>query len=373
MSFANFEFPNTNFYNSDLRELISMYKKLVEDYDSIKTMIEEAVRDYDSLIADNKEIHQRMEAIETAMSQLEKKIIAEVNATVDSKVGSAVEYLENENQKLVSEVATYVANINMQINGLTKYVNNAINSIEKKLADTTSVLKTYSDSGDKKIVEYIDEETARIEQQIKDIKIYQGEIIDPVDEQQKSVQETVNNMFYNLKSWALRAVDFSRVGITAEEYDKIGISAWSYDFLAKWYVREKRNVVEQVMKIVNGLNDRIDYVIDLVDSRTKAYSPVSGRFVQLRDLCYELAQLMRGEALEAVEYDSIEITAEEYDDKEISAYVYDWFGRLVLTLGDFAITASDYDSLQLTALEYDMIGMTAIVYDYQAYRVLHSY
>ena len=373
MSFANFEFPNTNFYNSDLRELIAMYKKLVEDYESIKTMVDECVSGYDILVADNKEIRQRMTAIETAMSQLEKNIIAEVNATVDAKVGSAVEYLENENQKLVSEVATYVANINMQINELTKYVNNSINGFEKKLADTTGVLKTYSDSGDKKVVEYVDEETEKIEQQIKDIKIYQGEIIDPVDEQQKSIQDTANNMFYNLKSWALRAVDFSRVGITAEEYDKIGISAWSYDFLAKWYVREKKNIVEQVMKIVNGLNDRIDYVIDLVDSRTKAYSPLSGRFVQLRDLCYELAQLIRGEALEAVEYDSIGITAEDYDGKEITAYVYDWFGRLVLTLGDFAITASDYDSLQLTALEYDMIGMTAIVYDYQAYRVLHSY
>lgn len=373
MSFANFEFPNTNFYNSDLRELISMYKKLVEDYDNIKAMIEESVRDYDSLIADNKEIHKRMEAIESAMSQLEKKIIAEVNATVDSKLGSTIEYLEDENQKLVKEVATYVANINMEISGLRKYVNKVINNMDKKLADTTGVLKTYSDSGDKKVLEYIDTETDRIEQQIKDIKIYQGEIVDPVDEVQKSVQDTVNDMFYNLKSWALRAVDFSRVGITAEEYDKIGISAWSYDFLAKWYVREKRKVLEQAIKLVNGLNDRIDYVIDLVDSRTKAYSPVSGRFVQLRDLCYELAQLMRGEALEAVEYDSIGITAEEYDDKEITAYVYDWFGRLVLTLGDFAITASDYDSLQLTALEYDMIGMTAIVYDYQAYRVLHSY
>ena len=54
-------------------------------------------------------------------------------------------------------------------------------------------------------------------------------------------------------------------------------------------------------------------------------------------------------------------------------YVYDWFGRLVLTSGDYSITAGDYDSLQLTAMDYDMIGMTAIVYDYQAYRVLHSY
>ena len=373
MSFANFEFPNTNFYNSDLRELISMYKKLVEDYDSIKAMIEESVRDYESLISDNKEIHQQMNSIETKMSQLEKTIITEVNAVVDSKVGSAVKYLEEENQKLFQEVATYVANINMDISGLRTYIDKVINNMDNKLVNTTDVLKTYSDSGDKKVLEYVNAETDRIEQQIKDIKIYQGEIVDPVDEEQKSIQDTVNNMFYNLKSWALRAVDFSRVGITAEEYDKIGISAWSYDFLAKWYVREKRNVVEQVMKIVNGLNDRIDYVIDLVDSRTKAYSPVSGRFVQLRDLCYELAQLMRGEALEAVEYDSIEITAEEYDNKEISAYVYDWFGRLVLILGDFAITASDYDSLQLTALEYDMIGMTAIIYDYQAYRVLHSY
>ena len=168
------------------------------------------------------------------------------------------------------------------------YVDKAINGIDKKLANTTGVLKTYSDSGDKKVLEYVNEETDRIEQQIKDIKIYQGEIIDPVDEEQKSIQDTVNNMFYNLKSWALRAVDFSRVGITAEEYDKIGISAWSYDFLAKWYVREKRKVLEQTMKLVNGLNDRIDYVIDLVDSQTKANSPISRRFIKLKDIEYEI-------------------------------------------------------------------------------------
>ena len=77
--------------------------------------------------------------------------------------------------------------------------------------------------------------------------------------------------------------------------------------------------------------------------------------------------------VEAVKYDAIGITAEQYDGKEITAYVYDWFGRLVLTSGDYSITAGDYDSLQLTAMDYDMIGMTAIVYDYQAYRVLHSY
>ena len=43
MSFSNFEFPNTNFYDSDLRELISMYKKLVKDYNSIKAEIDQAV------------------------------------------------------------------------------------------------------------------------------------------------------------------------------------------------------------------------------------------------------------------------------------------------------------------------------------------
>ena len=168
MSFANFEFPNTNFYNSDLRELISMYKKLVEDYDSIKTMIEESVRDYDSLIMDNKEIHQRMEAIETAMRQLEKKIIAEVNATVDAKVGSAVEYLKDENQKLIAEVTNYVNIINSEMAKLTEYVNNSINNIQLKLTSTTSVLKKYSDVGDNELRKYVDSENERIEQQIKD-------------------------------------------------------------------------------------------------------------------------------------------------------------------------------------------------------------
>ena len=373
MSFANFEFPNTNFYNSDLRELIAMYKKLSAEYESIKEMVENCVNGYDELVADNKLIHTQMNKIESTMAQLESSIIAEVTRTVDNKVNSAVELLRKENQEILVEFNNYVSKLNTEISQLRTYVNKQVNKMEKDLTNTSKQLRTYSDNGDNNLYVYIDAETKRIEQEIKDIKIYQGEVIDPVDEEQKSIQSTLNDMFYNLKSWALRAKDYSRVEITAEEYDRLGISAWSYDFLAKWYVREKRNVLTQMIKIVNGLNDRIDYVLEVIDSRTKAYSPVSGRFVQLRDLCYELAQLMRGEALEAVEYDSIGITADEYDGKEITAYVYDWFGRLVLTLGDFAITASDYDTLQLTALEYDMIGMTAIVYDYQAYIVLHSY
>ena len=372
MSFANFEFPNTNFYNSDLRELIAMYKKLSAEYDSIKEMIETSIQDYESLIADNKEIHQRMTSIETKMSQLEKTIITEVNAVVDSKVGSAVEYLEEENHKLVQEVESYVKNINSEISQLTEYVNNSINNMQLKLSSTTTILKRYSDSGDNELRKYVDSENDRIEQQIKDIKIYQGEVVDPVDEEQKSVQDTLDNMFYNLKSWALRAVDFSKIGITAGEYDKIGISAWSYDFLAKWYVREKRKVLEQAMKLVNGLNDRIDYVIDYIDSRTRAYSPVSGRVIQLKDLCYELAQLMRGQALEAIEYDTIDLTAEEYDNEELTTYIYDWFGNLYLKTDNYSITALDYDTLGIGAMEYDFLGMPAVVYDLNAKLVLYS-
>ena len=373
MSFANFEFPNTNFYNSDLRELIAMYKKLSAEYESIKEMVENCVNGYDELVADNKLIHTQMNKIEYTMAKLESSVIAEVTRTVDDKVNSAVELLRKENQEILVEFNNYVSKLNTEISQLRTYVDKQVNKMEKDLTNTSKQLRTYSDNGDNNLYVYIDAETKRIEQEIKDIKIYQGEVIDPVDEEQKSVQNTINNMFYNLKSWALRARDYSRVEITAEEYDRLGISAWSYDFLAKWYVREKRNILTHMIKIVNGLNDRIDYVLQLIDSRTRAYSPVSGNVVTLRDLSYELCQLMRGSALEAIEYDAIELTAEDYDNKEITAYVYDWFGRMVLTSGDFAITADDYDTLQITAMDYDMLGMTAIVYDYNAYKVLHSY
>ena len=50
MSFSNFEFPNTNFYNSDLRELISMYKKLVKEYDDILEQLNELKTNIGSIV-----------------------------------------------------------------------------------------------------------------------------------------------------------------------------------------------------------------------------------------------------------------------------------------------------------------------------------
>lgn len=372
MSFANWEFPHTNYYNSDLRELIRMYKELTENYDSIKQMIEESVRDYNTLINDNSEIKQRMSRIESAMKELENRIKREVDQTVKDGMSSAVELIRKENSDMLNEFTQYVSDINNLIQNLRSYVSTSVSEMSNSIKRNTTLLKNYSDNGDAKLYKHIDDRCEEIEESIKSIKIDQTEIINPTNEKQQSVQDTVNSLFYNLKSWSLRAINFDIFGVTAKEYDDLDINAWSYDYLAKWYVKEKTLLLKEVNKVYNVIDSKITDMLKLLDNRTKAYSPISGLIISSKDLCYEICSLLRNQALEAIEYDLLDLTAEDYDNMGLSAYNFDWFGAMFFTNGNYSINATDYDKLELNALTYDMLGMQAIVYDLSAKRALYG-
>ena len=233
----------------------------------------------------------------------------------------------------------------------------------KKIELSETKLTKYSDTNDNKLYAYIDKECDRIENEISDIKIYKGDLIDPVDVKQKPIQDTIDDIYYNLKSWALRAYSYDKLELTADEYDKSGLTAWNYDYLSKWYIREKTKIENKVIKIINGINDRIDYVINYMNERTNAYSPLSGKVITLKDLVYSFTEILRTDAITAGEYDALELTAEEYANRSLTTYVYDWYGKTFLSSVLTTLTALEYELLGLTADDYDMLQLTAIQYD----------
>lgn len=77
MSFMNSEFPRTSFYVSDLRELIAMYKKLREDYDSWGVRlekVEEQLKEIEEIIA------------RKVKEEFEKQLPIEVKAEIERQL-----------------------------------------------------------------------------------------------------------------------------------------------------------------------------------------------------------------------------------------------------------------------------------------------
>lgn len=362
MSFAGWEFPHTNNYDSDLRELIRMYKQLSEDYVSIKTQIDKCVEDYGTVILENNQIKQRMDSIESKMSGIETQVnnrlnqfSKEINQSVDSKIS-----------ELNKSIASLISNVNGEITELTNYVTNQVTSIRKEVASNYSKNRNYTDSKLSSLEQYMLSEDKRIESLIDNIKVDQSELVSPIDGVQKTSQEVVNDLYYNLRNWVLRAMDYDNLKLTVDEYDSLNVSAWNYDNLSKWYVREKPEILEQATLLLSGIDDKISAVSKEFNRRIIGYSPFSGLVKNVVDLFSEMSGYLRQNGAESAEYDSLELTADEYDSKELTAYIYDWYARLVLISGVSEITAQTYDNLLLNAYQYDAFRLRAIDYDMYA-------
>lgn len=404
MAFSFNEFPNTNFYDSDLRELIAMYKKLSEAYDEIVAEFTEVKEVVAACNADVADVKVRMTTMETTianvkaqMDVLEENILRAVNNTVDTKLSAlektvyqSITSMETKVDKQLSDLMVEVTSISSQLRTemadirtlietnlieSKRYTDGKSNLLEIKIANNYNENIRYTDAIYNNAVEYTDIEIDKVEEQIKEIKTDQTSVVDPTDEVFKPTQEAINNMFYNLKCWALRAIAQHRYAITADEYDGLEITAWEYDFMGKWYCKERFQVRDWVLEKVNDVLDGFDTIVTEVntkvqqlnrrmDDELQAYSPLSGLTVKLRDLCYEMVAIIRTQALTADEYDTLGITADDFDNNSyLNAYIYDWFGKMIFFNQEYVFTAEEYDAKEIIAVTYDVFGLTAIEYD----------
>lgn len=287
MSFGNFEFPNTNFYNSDLRELIAMYKKLVAEYDTIKAEIDEVTKKIE-------EFTQYVDNIIDERINLKLKALTSRVTMLEIEMKQVEEELDNVNLR-VDEIVKDIINLGIRIDQVRV-------ELKTDIAEVYIELGKYKESIDdiiqieiNKLIAYIDEHVTKLDRL---------DVLNPITGEYENIQNVLDDIVDAL----LRGF-----GLTAKEYDDLELTALQYDKL----------IITAIQYSVRG------YLLFYRELIARMRSPFTGAIDSYENIIYSLADLHKN-CFTANEYDEKALTAQIYDDKLITAYTYDWNSKAVV-------------------------------------------
>jgi hypothetical protein len=287
MSYTNYDFPHTHFYESDLREILSMLNKLQADYTKLVTSIDDLNEWKKTHTNEYKELVKRLEAIQNEIDTFE----SEINASFDELKREQQE----EFNELIAQVNNYLAEVRTEINNeiarLRKEVNDAIIEINSLLQSNNEFMMLYIEN---RLQRFIDDLPEILTVMV--YNPYRGAVTD--------IQTAINDIYSVAAIWGLTAAQYDSLQLTASEYDNLEVTAQEYDTLG--------------------------YKLLYKDPNYHMYSPFTGDYVTLQDVIMDLAHLHMG-GVTAEHYDNLELTAEEYDNKELTAFQYDWYADELLT------------------------------------------
>ena len=328
MSYTDFDFPHTHFYDSDLRELLGMCKKLMDDYNKL-------VSDLNSLNewrvtheGEYEQLVKKLEAVQKEMTDFETKInneFADLDAAIQAKFAELEGEIDEELRKALDEFTRLYNSLKTQIESEFAIMKVEISRAIVQLQNLISANNEY----------VFEEVTRRLEEFLNNLPDYENLIVyNPVRGSQTNVQTAILDLYDEFRVYGLTAAQYDSLQLTAAHYDSLNLTAIEYDRLA--------------YKLLN-----------YPDPTYSMRDPFDGQFVKCQVVIYKLADLHR-DCLTAAEYDALELTAYEYDALELTAYLYDWYG--IVLFGD-ALTATEYDALELTAQEYGAKRLDAYQYD----------
>ena len=235
--------------------------------------------------------------------------------------------LTNQQNELDRELRNFV---NQQVQNLNNSFNSFVEGVNNMLTQIRALIYQQDDL----IYLKLNEEVQRLENLINEIQLNPVQkVINPVTGEVSDIQTALNDIFYNLKVWALTAEEYDNLYLTATQYDGYNITAWEYDYLGRWYLKEK-NYIE-------------NKIFPLLDKRTLMHSPFTGTIDSIKNVLLGILNIIRYDGITAEQYDNLELTASEYDDLKLSAYYYDWYGIILIPPSERGLTATEYDTLQI--------------------------
>lgn len=287
MSYTGNDFPHTHFYDSDLRELIAMYKKLVSEYDEIVKWMDENYKDYAEVLEKVAKLEKDVEDCIDAISKQNQHIddeFAKIKTQVDNQMQTEFNNLENMFDTLSGQVLVKLTQMQVQLNDFNEYL---VNELAKN---------------NDKVYKHIDVLFAEFVNKLPD---YENLIVyNPVRGEMTNVQTAINDLYAQFNTFGLTALQYDILGLTADEYDSYHLTAREYDSLG--YIKLR-------------YPDERYYMID----------PFTGLTALVKDVVLKLAHFHM-DGLTASEYDAKLLTASDYDARLITAFDYDWFGKQIL-------------------------------------------
>ena len=113
------EFPHSNYSDWDLRQLIELYKKLIDEYSTVE-QVAEKTRQLNSTLTEN---------FSTFKNEVEQKINV-FTAEIDDRVANGITQGLGD---IRNEFNSFKETINSQLNEFTKTVNDNINLLDNRV------------------------------------------------------------------------------------------------------------------------------------------------------------------------------------------------------------------------------------------------
>ena len=276
MAYGAFEFPNASFYDSDLRELLAMYKKLTAEYDSILATVE----------ALNKKVDDLYNYVDTQIAEAVKKALAEVNAKI-----------EVINEKIAT-INGIIAAQEEQLNDLKHYTDTRVDE-ERNITDSTieQTRKEIEADIHKLTVEF-SAELLKLWEYVQDLAFKLPPIYNPVTGRYEAIPKAVEDIWNAARVHALTVARYSADALTVDEYKALMLTATEYAV-------KGRSIIEP----------------------PEAVNRLAGNWTTVNNAIASAGQVGTVNSLSATEYSALSLTVEEYAEKEWTVVYYAYHSK----------------------------------------------
>ena len=276
MAYGAFEFPNASFYDSDLRELLAMYKKLTAEYDSILATVE----------ALNKKVDDLYNYVDAKIADAVKKTLAEVNTKI-----------EVINEKITA-INGIIAAQEEKINNLKQYTDTRFTE-ERNITDSTieQTRKEIEADIHKLTVEF-SAELRELWEYVQDLAFTLPPIYNPVTGRYEAIPKAVEDIWNAVRVHALTVARYSADALTVDEYKALMLTATEYAV-------QGRSIIEP----------------------PEAVNRLAGNWTTVNNAIASAGQVGTVNSLSAAEYGALSLTVEEYAEKEWTVVYYAYHSK----------------------------------------------
>ena len=275
MAYGAFEFPNASFYDSDLRELLAMYKKLTAEYDSILATVE----------ALNKKVEDLYNYVDAEIAEAVKKALAEVNAKI---------VVINEK---IATINGILATHEEKINNLKQYTDTRFDE-ERNITDSTiEQTRKEIEAEIHKLTVDFSAELFNLWEYVRELSFTLPPIYNPVTGRYEAIPKAVEDIWNALRVHALTVARYSADALTVDEYKALMLTATEYAV-------KGRSIIEP----------------------PEAVNRLAGNWTTLNNAIASAGQVGTVSSLSVAEYAALDLSAEAYASENFSVNQYDFIG-----------------------------------------------
>lgn len=319
------EFPHTNYQDSDMMELIQLYRKVESEYSTTLKSITDLTNRLDEYERDvNSRLDEKCRlAVAPLITQVNSSI-ENMNSLISSRINNMENYINNEivsQNKKIKQAIDYIDRIlTDSLNEMVRTLNDTM--YEHKRETTSELNKTKSEVNEtlqrnyNAINTYIDNRFLLLKDELcrklnDSIDSACVPIVSDIADIYLKLSSITNTIGYNyiwqnvFGIFGFTAIEwFDYIDITCEYWNNSSITC------ADFYVNGKE-------------------LLGFTTENRKILSPISGEIKLPEDVLIELINKLKASAINVIDYDKLGITVREYDKMKIKASQNDWRGYYV--------------------------------------------